>query len=72
MTFKEYLAKRQARDNIQGDLVRDARSDAKFPDVATWVELKGYLLRRRGSAPIEAARLVWAAYQASVKGGRSG
>lgn len=48
MTFKEYLAKPQARNNIQGDFVTDARPDAKLPDVTTWAELKRHQLARRG------------------------
>ena len=68
MTFKEYLAKRQVRDNPQGDFVQDARSDDRLPDVTSWAELKGYLIRRGGDHKvIEAAQLVWAAYRAKLR-----
>jgi hypothetical protein len=68
MTFKEYLANRQVRDNIQGDFVKDARLDSRLPDVTTWAELKSYLVRS-GAVPgaIEAAQLVWSAYQAKLR-----
>lgn len=68
MTFNEYIITRQARDNIQGDFVRDAKSDATLPDVTTWAELKRHLLRRNAcDGALEAAKLVWSAYQAKLR-----
>jgi uncharacterized protein YozE (UPF0346 family) len=68
MTFKEYLVTRQVNNNIQGDFVNDAKSDSKFPDVTTWPELNRYLLQRNAYfVAIEAARLVWSAYQAKLR-----
>lgn len=68
MTFKEYLSKRQARDNMQGDVVKDARSDSGMPDVESWDELKTYLEQKVADfAAIEAAQLVWSAYQTKLR-----
>lgn len=67
MTFNEYLTTRRPRDNIQGDFVMDARRDRSFPEVSTWGELKSYLWFRSAGHAIEAARLVWAGYQATVR-----
>lgn len=68
MTFKEYLTTRQPRDNIQGDFVRDAKSDSTMPAVTTWAELKRHLLRRNAcGGALEAAKLVWSAYQAKLR-----
>ncbi|MFT4149541.1 MAG: hypothetical protein QM656_05030 [Paracoccaceae bacterium] len=68
MTFKEYLTRRQTRDNIQGDFVRDAKSDLTMPDVTTWAELKRHLLRRNAcDGALEAVELVWSAYQARLR-----
>lgn len=68
MTFKEYLTMRQVRDNIQGDFTKDARNDAKLPDVTTWPELKRHLLLRNAcKGAIEAARLVWQAYRVKLR-----
>lgn len=68
MTFKEYLTTRQTRDNIQGDFVRDAKSDSTMPDVTTGAELKRHLLRRNAcDGALEAAKLVWSAYQAKLR-----
>ena len=68
MTFKEYLANRVARENPQGDFVRDARADRQLPDVATWPELHSYLRSiRAGSETIEAGRLVWQSYRQVLK-----
>ncbi len=68
MTFKEYLAKRRVRDNIQGDFVKEARSDGQLPDVTTWAELRSYL---EGLAvyhgALQAAYLVWTAYLADSR-----
>ena len=65
MSFKEYIAKRQARDNPQGDFVRDARSSADLPDAESWAELRSYLNRKWAcDEAIDAARLVWQSYQA--------
>ena len=67
MTFNEYLTTRQPRNNIQGDFVIDARRDRSFPEVSTWSELKSYLWFRSAGHAIEAARLVWAGYRATVR-----
>lgn len=70
MTFKEYIAVRQARDNPQGDFVEDARRDKRMPDVSSWADLRSYLERRGvDDAVLEAAHLVWAAYRARVRSG---
>ncbi|OXE35531.1 MAG: hypothetical protein CGW95_13285 [Phenylobacterium zucineum] len=64
MTFADYLAKRQARDNPQGDFVRDAREDARMADMHTWPQLQAYLYSKRAChEAIEAGRLVWRSYQ---------
>lgn len=68
MTFKEYIAKRQARENPQGDFVRDCRDDRNMPDVQSWDELRSYLSRLRACPEaVEAGRLVWQSYQQRLK-----
>jgi hypothetical protein len=68
MTFQEYLAKRQARDNPQGDFVRDCRSDRAMPDVTTWPQLHFHLRSKRACPEaVEAGRLVWRSYQRQLK-----
>lgn len=65
MSFREYIATRQARANPQGDFVRDARADGKLPDAESWQELRSYLSSQRAiPEAVDAARLVWQAYQA--------
>ncbi len=68
LTFKEYLAKRRVKENIQGDFVKEARCDPQLPDVTSWAELKPYL-ERSGvyRSALQAASLVWTAYQAELK-----
>lgn len=46
VTFKEYIATRRGSGDTQGDFVKDAKSDSKFPDVTTWTELNCYFLHR--------------------------
>lgn len=68
MTFKEYLTTRQSRDNIQGDFVRDAKTDATLPDVTAWAELRRHLVQRNAcDNAVEAAKLVWSAYRAKLR-----
>ncbi|GGG99820.1 hypothetical protein GCM10007420_14640 [Glycocaulis albus] len=71
MTFKEYIKQRQVRDNLAGDFTKDARADAKMPDVRTWSELRWYLERgasRDARADVvSAARTVWQGYQAKLR-----
>jgi len=68
MTFREYIAKRQARENPQGDFVRDARDDARMPDVTSWSQLHAYLRSIRACPEaVDAGRLVWRSYQQALK-----
>jgi len=68
MTFKEYIAHRQVRDNQQGDFVLDARADSGLSDVQTWPELRSYLESCDASyEDIEVGHLVWQSYQAKIK-----
>jgi hypothetical protein len=63
MSFKQYIAKRQARDNPEGDFVRDARADGALPDVQNWAALKAYLEGNGAcDGALVAARSVWRAY----------
>jgi hypothetical protein len=65
MSFREYIATRQARGNPQGDFLRDARADHALPDAKSWAELRSYLRRQRAiPEAIDAARLVWQSYEA--------
>ncbi|MFZ5751358.1 MAG: hypothetical protein ACOY5U_09845 [Pseudomonadota bacterium] len=66
MAFKDYLTMRWVHDDPQGDFIKDALSDPKLPDFATWPDLRRYLLRAGRSHAIEAAQLVWAAYRAKL------
>lgn len=70
MTFKEYLKTRRITDTPAGDFTADARSDERMPDVNSWQELRAYLERTVGNGMIDkvldAARPVWAAYQARL------
>lgn len=68
MTFREYIANRQCRDNPQGDFVEDARRDPRFPDVQSWPDLKLYLARRGAcEEAVAAARIVWQGYRAALQ-----
>ncbi|TNC93522.1 MAG: Uncharacterized protein FD119_3951 [Stygiobacter sp.] len=68
MTFREYIANRQCRDNPQGDFVEDARRDPRFPDVQSWPDLKLYLARRGAcEEAVAAARIVWQGYRAALR-----
>lgn len=74
MKFKEYLKSRRITDTPQDDFTSDARSDRDMPEVETWGELRTYLEGRVGSGMIDkvldAARPVWAAYQAKLRQSR--
>lgn len=70
MSFRDYIGKRQARDNPQGDFVRDARGDTGFPDAESWADLRSYLRGKRAiPEAVDAARLVWQSYQARKRAG---
>lgn len=65
--FKDYLATRRVFNDPQGTFTTDALADPKLPDLTRWPELKPYLMRAGRSHAIEAARLVWLAYQAKLR-----
>lgn len=71
MTFKDYLASRRITDTPQGDFTRDARSDKRLPDTATWSELRNYIQKSTSDDMVEAvtdaARAVWKAYRTKVR-----
>lgn len=68
MTFDEYLANRQARDNPQGDFVLDARGDARMADMKSWDQLRTYLFSRGAcQEAIDAGKLVWRSYQLKLR-----
>lgn len=64
MTFKEYVGARKAGLHALGDFIRMARADAALPDIHSWEELQAYIERRGTFQEVEAARQVWADYQA--------
>ncbi|MGE0668895.1 MAG: hypothetical protein AB7O49_20250 [Sphingomonadales bacterium] len=68
MSFKSYLMTRKRGPSPQGDFIQHAQGDARMPNVASWRELRAYLLEC--GAPhgaVESARLVWLAYRAMLK-----
>lgn len=67
MNFKDYLAKRRVRNDPQGTFTADALADSLLPDVGDWGQLQRHLLRRGQGHAIEAARLVWAGYRATLR-----
>ena len=51
----------------QGDFVRDARDDRRFPEVQSWPEMKSYLRDQRAcSEAVFAAAQVFRHYQHKV------
>lgn len=68
MTFKEYIAKRQARNNPQGDFVKDCQDDTTMPDARNWDELRSHLSHMNACREaIDAGQLVWRSYQQFLK-----
>jgi hypothetical protein len=63
MTFREYLAARRPRNDVQGDYVRLALLDKDMPAIQSLRQLTSYM---RGSATlsdwIEPGSRVWADY----------
>lgn len=66
MSFRNYLAKREASDTPAGNFIADARADRVLPDAASWQELKAHL-RQRGACmeAMATARVVWNGYDAA-------
>jgi hypothetical protein len=65
MSFKTYVSNRRRGPNPQGDFVEHARRAADLPDVATWEDLRAWLLQRDACpGAIESARSVWKSYRA--------
>ncbi|KQZ95333.1 hypothetical protein ASD64_18810 [Mesorhizobium sp. Root157] len=67
MTFKEYLANRQATKSPRGAFIDQARCDTRFPNVKTWREVEAYLLNQGAEFElISAGRNGWIAYRRAV------
>ena len=64
MSFKDYLKRRRRTDTPEGDFVKDALRDRRFPDATTLEQVESYLRRRAvRSEVIAAARAVWRKYR---------
>ena len=60
MSFRAYLAKRQATEFPASTFIADAQSDDALPDPASWQELKAHLRQRGACMEAQAAvHLVW-------------
>lgn len=68
MTFKAYIRGRKRGASPDDDFLDHAKQDPAMPDVASWGELRDYLLSC-GAWPgaIESARTVWLRYRRHVK-----
>jgi hypothetical protein len=67
VSFKEYLETCRFSDSPEADFVADAEADGNLHAVGSWSELHEYLSSRPHISPqyIEAARVVWEAYESS-------
>ena len=68
LSFREYIQTRRVTSTPVGDFVRDAKEDARLPDVETWDQLKMYLVTK-GVIPavVDAARIVWRGFLTAKK-----
>jgi len=71
MTFREWLLKKRAHDNMRGDFILDVRRDSAFPDCPTWEACRFYLQRKHAcSEALEAAKMLWHEYTVATRHGR--
>lgn len=68
MSFRQYVFTRKygfGRGSKESwAFITEARGDAGFPDVSSWVELRSYLIASgMPEEMVTAARIVWGSYQ---------
>jgi hypothetical protein len=71
LSFRDYIQNRSRVTNTPaGEFIRDAKQDARLPDVETWDQLKMYLVSK-GAIPavVDAARIVWRSFLTAKKKG---
>jgi hypothetical protein len=65
MTFRDYIntTTGYVKPSVQQTFLNDARNDANLPDVASWEQLRDYLVSRNaGREAFTGAKKVWDNY----------
>lgn len=67
MTFKEYLVISKPTIDQRGDFMRLAMADPNLPNIASWPDLRAYVVTTHSSDQVfSGAALTWKAYLAAV------
>lgn len=59
--FNDFIERRKVTNTRSGDFIADAKADKRFPPIANWKQLKGYLAGKHPDV-VGTAYGVWRAY----------